>query len=83
METVGRYYEIIAPYTLHVHLKDGTGARPEYRGEGLGEGEIDLEKAIQCLKATGYDGVWCCEYEGRENDGAGQAKCYEYMKATL
>jgi sugar phosphate isomerase/epimerase len=83
LETVGKYYEIIAPYTLHTHLKDGTGARGDYRGEALGEGEIDISKAVQCLRDAGYDGVWCCEYEGRENDGTGQKKCYEYMKANL
>ena len=83
LETVGRYYEIVAPYTLHTHLKDGRGARGDYRGEALGEGEIDLAKAIRCLKEVGYEGVWCCEYEGRENDGTGQKKCYEYLKANL
>jgi sugar phosphate isomerase/epimerase len=83
LETVGRYYEIIAPYTLHTHLKDGTGARGDYRGEALGEGEIELAKAIRCLKDVGYDGVWCCEYEGRENDGTGQRKSYQYMKTVL
>ena len=81
--TVEGYYEIIAPYTLHLHLKDGRGARSAYRGEALGEGEINLTKAIHCLKAAGYDGSWCCEYEGRENDGQGQRKCYEYLKANL
>ncbi len=83
LETVGKFYEIIAPYTLHIHLKDGSGARGDYRGEALGEGEIDLTKAIHCIKGAGYDGVWCCEYEGRENDGTGQKKSYEYMVANL
>jgi sugar phosphate isomerase/epimerase len=83
LETVGKFYEIIAPYTLHIHLKDGNGARADYRGEALGEGEIDLAKAIHCLKGAGYDGVWCCEYEGRENDGTGQKRSYEYMAANL
>jgi len=83
LEVVGRYYEIVAPYTLHTHLKDGTGSRGNYRGEALGEGEIDLEKAIRCLKTAGYHSVWCCEYEGRENKGTGQQKCYEYLKANV
>ena len=83
LETVGRYYEIVAPHTLHTHLKDGVGSRGSYRGEALGEGEIDLAKAVRCLKDAGYDGVWCCEYEGRENDGVGQKRCYEYMRANL
>ncbi len=80
---VGRYYELIAPYTLHTHLKDGTGSRGNYRGEALGEGEIELDKAIRCLKEAGYNGVWCCEYEGRENDGTGQRKCFVWMQTHL
>ena len=83
LETVGRYYEIVAPYTLHTHLKDGTGSRGNYRGEALGEGEIDLKKAIRCLRDVGYDGVWCCEYEGSENDGTGQRKSFAWMQANL
>lgn len=83
LETVGRYYEIVAPWTLHTHLKDGTGSRSNYRGEALGEGEIELGKAIRCLKAAGYEGVWCCEYEGRENDGTGQRKSFAWMQANL
>ena len=83
LETVGRYYEIVAPYTLHTHLKDGRGSRGDYRGEALGEGEIDLAKAIRCLREAGYDGVWCCEYEGRENDGTGQRKSFAWMQANL
>ena len=83
LETVGRYYEIVAPYTLHTHLKDGTGSRGDYRGEALGEGEIDLAKAIRCLRESGYDGVWCCEYEGKENDGTGQRKSFTWMQANL
>ncbi len=83
LETVGRFCEIIAPYTIHTHLKDGTGSRGNYRGEALGEGEIDLKKAIQCLRNAGYGGVWCCEYEGRENDGIGQRKSFTWMQENL
>ncbi len=83
LETVGRYYEIIAPYTLHTHLKDGTGTRANYRGEALGEGEIDLTRAIRALKNAGYNGVWCCEYEGTENDGTGQQKSFTWMQENL
>ncbi len=79
LETVGRYYEMLAPHVLHLHLKDGRGSRGNYRGEALGEGEIDLLKAVDCLKKANYDGVWTCEYEGQENDGTGQTKSYNWM----
>ena len=64
---------------LHLHLKDGRGSRGNYQGEALGEGEIDLKKAVEYLKEAEYDGVWTCEYEGRENDGTGQTKSYNWM----
>lgn len=79
LQTVKRFYEIIAPYTLHTHMKDGRGSRGEYRGEALGEGEIDLLYAVKCLKEAGYDGVWCAEYEGREDPRIGYRKCYEWL----
>ena len=83
LETIGRFYEIIAPHTFHVHMKDGTGSRQNYVGAALGEGEIDLLKAIQCLKDAEYPGVWCTEYEGREDPAIGYGKCCEYLKANL
>ncbi len=83
LEKIDHFYEIIAPYALHTHLKDGFGSRGEYRGEALGEGEIHLKYAIECIKNAGYDGVWCSEYEGREGGEIGYRKCYEYMAANL
>lgn len=64
LETVGRFYHVIAPYARHVHMKDGRGSRSAYRGAALGEGEIDLELAVQELQDAGYRGVYAVEYEG-------------------
>ena len=86
LEKIAHFYKIIAPYTFHTHMKDGTGSLREYRGAALGEGEIDLNYAVKCLKDVGYDGVWCAEYEGPEgaNTGfLGYKKCYEWLKANL
>lgn len=83
LEKIAHFYEIIAPYTFHTHMKDGTGSLGEYRGEALGEGEIDLAYAAKCLKDAGFDGVWCAEYEGREGADIGYRKCCEWMKANL
>ena len=83
LDTIGRIYEMIAPYTFHTHMKDGTGSRKNYVGAALGEGEIDLSKAIKCLKDAGYDGVWCSEYEGREDPVIGYRKCFEYLVANV
>lgn len=84
LETVDRYYEILAPHAFHIHLKDGTGSRRTYQGKVLGEGEIHLSHAVKCLKEAGYDGAWTVEYEGGDREGAaGFAKCYEWMCQNL
>jgi sugar phosphate isomerase/epimerase len=83
LDKIAHFYEIVAPYTFHTHMKDGTGSLREYRGAALGEGEINLAYAVKCLKDAGYDGVYCAEYEGREGSDVGYRKCFEWMKANL
>ncbi|MCZ6633335.1 MAG: sugar phosphate isomerase/epimerase [bacterium] len=82
LDTVGRFYETIAPYVRHVHLKDGTGTRGTYQGTVIGDGEIDIPRAIQALKNAGYGGIWCIEYEGKEGS-TGYAKCLDRLKAQI
>lgn len=81
-EMLHEIYEQITPHVIHTHLKDGFGGREDYRGQALGEGEIDLAWAVQCLKQAGYRGVWCAEYEGREDTAIGYRKCLAWMKAN-
>jgi len=76
--TCNRFYELSALRAVHVHLKDGTGSRGEYKGCALGDGEIDLAHAVKALKAVGYNGLWCAEYEGKDADG--YTRCLEWMK---
>jgi len=84
LEKLAHFYEIVAPYTFHTHMKDGTGCRGEYRGAALGNGEIDLAFAVKCLKDAGYDGVYCSEYEGKADPSpVGYAKCCEWLKANV
>jgi len=80
VETVNRFYDLIAPYTLHTHMKDGFGSREKYVCMPLGEGELDLKRAIKALKRAGYDDVWCVEYEGREDPATGYRKGLEYLR---
>lgn len=82
--TCNRFYEMMAPHALHTHLKDGFGSRENYKGAALGEGEIHLQHALNCLWKAGYTGVYCAEYEGPEpQGGVGYRKCGEWMKARL
>jgi sugar phosphate isomerase/epimerase len=82
LQTIHAIYEEVAPSAFHTHLKDGTGSRQTYVGAALGDGEIELAWAVECLKKAGYAGVWCAEYEGREDTGIGYAKCLKWMKAN-
>ncbi len=84
IEECNRFYSELAPFVKHTHLKDGTGSFKEYRGAALGEGEIDLRHALNCLKAAGYNGVYLAEYEGPEREGGiGYQKCLEWMKTHV
>jgi len=82
LDTVGRFYETIAPFVRHVHIKDGTGSLKDYKGCVIGDGEIDVPSAIAALKAVDFDGVWCVEYEGGEGS-VGYAKCLDRLKALV
>ncbi len=82
LETIRGYYKKIAPYTRYTHFKDGRGARKEYRGMALGEGEIELDYAFECLREAGYSGVWSVEYEG-PNAIEGYAKGLQWLKSRL
>ena len=82
LATVERYYRTIAPYVRHVHIKDGIGARGEYEGRVIGDGEINVPAAIRALKEVEFDGTWCIEYEGKEGS-VGYAKCLERLKGLV
>jgi sugar phosphate isomerase/epimerase len=82
--TCNRFYSELAPYVKHTHLKDGFGSMKEYRGQALGEGEIDLQHALESLRDANYNGVYLAEYEGKETEGGvGYRKCFEWMKANV
>jgi len=86
LDKIAHFYEIVAPYTFHTHMKDGSLVQGKYHGAALGEGELDLKYAIKCLRDAGYDGVFCSEYEGPEGADTGflgYKKCCEWMKANL
>jgi sugar phosphate isomerase/epimerase len=80
IDTVKRFYKQIAPYVLHTHFKDGTGSRGSYIGLALGEGEIPLTYAVECLKEAGYEGPWVVEYEGKTDSREGYRKGLEWLR---
>lgn len=83
LETVNGFYGKIAPYVMHVHMKDGRNSFSDYEGTALGEGEIDLKWAAECLKKVNYRGAWCVEYEGKTDSREGYRKGLEWLKKHL
>ncbi|MGI6566783.1 MAG: sugar phosphate isomerase/epimerase [Firmicutes bacterium] len=83
LEKVNEFYEKIAPWVLHVHMKDGQNSLADYEGTALGEGELDLHWAVECLKRVDYQGVWCVEYEGKTDHAEGFRKGLEWLKSNL
>jgi sugar phosphate isomerase/epimerase len=83
LEECDRLYKELAPWVFHTHMKDGTGSRQDYKGRDLGNGEINLEYAVQCLKEANYDYAWTAEYEGKEGDGLGYEKCLLWMRRKI
>jgi len=83
LETVHRFIREVAPYAFHTHMKDGTGSRSEYVGEVLGEGELDMPRALKDIRSAGYDGTFTVEYEGKEPSTVGYTRCFEYLKKHL
>jgi sugar phosphate isomerase/epimerase len=84
IEECNRFYKALAPRVLHTHFKDGFDGRENYKGAALGEGEVDLPFALQCLREANYQGVYCAEYEGPEPEGGvGYRRCIEWLKANI
>ena len=84
LQTVERFLKMLMPYALHTHLKDGDGRRGkmrDYTATALGEGEIDVAGFIRDLAASGYQGVYTSEYEGKEPRAIGHKKNYDYLVA--
>ncbi|MCA1595351.1 MAG: sugar phosphate isomerase/epimerase [Chloroflexi bacterium] len=82
--TCNRFYEMMAPHALHTHFKDGFNSRKNYRGAALGEGEINLQLALDALRKANYRGVYCAEYEGSEVDGGvGYRKCFDWLQQNV
>jgi len=83
VDTVHRFIKEVAPYAFHIHMKDGIGSRSEYIGAVLGEGELDIPRALKDIRDAGYDGTFTVEYEGREPSTVGYTRCFQYLKKHL
>jgi sugar phosphate isomerase/epimerase len=63
-ETAEQTYNFLAPYLIHTHVKDAIerkDAPPQL--VLLGKGEVPVKEVVQTLKAKGYNGPICVEWE--------------------
>jgi sugar phosphate isomerase/epimerase len=81
VETLPYIFDRVAQWVKHTHFKDGKGFRDTYVGGALGTGEVPIGDAVAALKANGYQGVWCAEYEGaRDVSDQGYRDCLAWLK---
>ena len=71
-------FQYIRPHLAHVHIKDGCpwpdGDMENYQYTRIGQGVIDIKKAVTMLRESGYQGYYSLEWEGiwrREIQGEG------------
>jgi sugar phosphate isomerase/epimerase len=55
--------QMLKPWIRHTHLKDAVGTGPNRNYVLTGRGNIPVRKQIETLRATGYNGVFCFEWE--------------------
>jgi sugar phosphate isomerase/epimerase len=60
-----------APYLDHIHAKDITGVIGNWNMCWFGGGMVNFERYANALKAIGYDGYVCVEWEGWFKGGPG------------
>jgi sugar phosphate isomerase/epimerase len=53
----------LRPFIHHTHLKDAVGEGPNRKYVLTGRGNIPVRKQIEVLRASGYEGVYCFEWE--------------------
>jgi sugar phosphate isomerase/epimerase len=59
-------YRALGKYVLHTHLKDSLPAGEKGRHHVLtGAGEVPVRETVHVLKAAGYKGYYCLEWEKR------------------
>ena len=83
LETIDGFYRRLAPFVKSTHIKDCIGARPDYKCQVLGRGEVHLETALACLKQAGYQGNFIAEYEGALDAEDGYRQCREWLVAHV
>jgi sugar phosphate isomerase/epimerase len=53
----------LGPWIRHTHLKDSTGSGEDRKYVLTGRGNVPIQKQIEVLRAIGYKGYYCFEWE--------------------
>jgi sugar phosphate isomerase/epimerase len=53
----------LRPWIHHTHLKDAVGEGPDRKYVLTGRGNIPVRKQVDLLRASGYEGFYCFEWE--------------------
>ena len=73
----------IAEYVMHVHLKDTTGGKGEWKFCALGEGRVNFPEIIQVLQSVNFRGPYSLELEGKEGEDLNRQKCLRRLEKSL
>lgn len=58
-------FKTLGTYVRHTHLKDSVANGKERRHVLTGAGDVPVKETVQVLKAAGYKGYYCLEWEKR------------------
>jgi sugar phosphate isomerase/epimerase len=61
-QTMDEAFHTLHPWIRHVHIHDGTTNDPHLQLRPIGQGHLDLRRAIQLLQESGYDGYLSGEW---------------------
>lgn len=61
---VQRFFRLLLPHVINVHVKDGIWQGGEFKFVPAGRGKLEIDMLVAMLAARGYDGAIVSEYEG-------------------
>lgn len=68
------------PHAVNVHVKDGVWREGRFDFVPAGDGDLDLQGLLRQLRAGGYDGMVCSEYEGAGEFLAGTERSIAFLR---
>ena len=77
---VERFIQLLAPYTVNVHIKDVTYREGETAFVPAGRGMVDLLRLYTLLAGVGYEGAIVSEYEGEAAYDVGTRESVAYLR---